>query len=174
MTLLISLWALMTKTKLVLRKYKCQQNEEIYGSICDEMKEDFWKRSKKGALTIKSGTGIKRFQEDKSYGEWFCAAKMKINSYSGYKPLNTTRNNKKVSCMLFYHKSNTSLAQNKQTRCLSSTISHSQGNFPVLLIVAKILMHKKKTNSWVHFYYIVYFDKTKHKLKRAIYGSILW
>ena len=34
------------KTKLVLRKFKCQQNGEIYGSICDEMKEDFWRRGK--------------------------------------------------------------------------------------------------------------------------------
>ena len=31
------------------------------------------------------------------------AAKMKINSYSGFNPLNTTtRNNKKASCMIFF------------------------------------------------------------------------
>lgn len=166
-----SMGAFVTKWK------RTSGREENFYFTIDQMRSKFKKcvsECKKGALTIKSGTGIKRFQEDKSYGEWFCAAKMKINSYSGYKPLNTTRNNNKVSCMLFYHKSNTSLPQNKQTRCLSSTTSHSQGNFPFLLFVAKILMHKKKRNSWVHFYYIVYFDKTKHKLKRAIYGSILW
>ena len=166
-----SMGAFVTKWK------RTSGREENFYFTIDQMRSKFKKcvsECKKGALTIKSGTGIKRFQEDKSYGEGFCAAKMKINSYSGYKPLNTTRNNNKVSCMLFYHKSNTSLPQNKQTRSLSSTISHSQGNFPFLLFVAKILMHKKKRNSWVHFYYIVYFDKTKHKLKRAIYGSILW
>ena len=165
-----SMGAFVTKWK------RTSGREENFYFTIDQIRSKFKKcvsECKKAALTIKSGTGIKRFQEDKSYGEWFCAAKMKINSYSGYKPLNTTRNNNKVSCILFYHKSNTSLPQNKQTRCLSSTISHSQGNFPFLLIVAKILMHKKKRNSWVHFYYIVYFDKTKKKLKRAIYGSIL-
>lgn len=71
------------------------REENFYFTI-DQMRSKFKKcvsECKKGALTIKSGTGIKRFQEDKSYGEGFCAAKMKINSYSGYKPLNTTRNN---------------------------------------------------------------------------------
>ena len=80
------------KTKLIFRNIKCQQNGEIYGRIRDEMKkrtaareENFYftidqlrskfkkcvSECKKAALTIKSGTGIKRFQEDKSYGEWF-------------------------------------------------------------------------------------------------------
>lgn len=97
-----SMGAFVTKWK------RTSGREENFYFTIDQMRSKFKKcvsECKKGALTIKSGTGIKRFQEDKSYGEWFCAAKMKINSYSGYKPLNTTRNNNKVSCMLFYHKS---------------------------------------------------------------------
>ena len=97
-----SMGAFVTKWK------RTSGREENFYFTIDQMRSKFKKcvsECKKGALTIKSGTGIKWFQEDKSYGEWFCAAKMKINSYSGYKPLNTTRNNNKVSCMLFYHKS---------------------------------------------------------------------
>ena len=82
-----SMGAFVTKWK------RTSGREENFYFIIDQMRSKFKKcvsECKKGALTIKSGTGIKRFQEDKSYGEWFCAAKMKINSYSGYKPLNTT------------------------------------------------------------------------------------
>ena len=71
---------------------KCQQNAEIYGKIRDELKKRCTSRGenlcftvdqlrsklkkcvsecKRAALTIKTGTGIKRFQEDKSYGSWF-------------------------------------------------------------------------------------------------------
>ena len=79
------------KTKLLFGNIKCQQNGEIYGTIRKEMKkrtaareEHFYfttnqlrskfksvSECKKAALTIKSGTGIKTFQEEKSYGEWF-------------------------------------------------------------------------------------------------------
>ena len=71
---------------------KCQQNAEVYGKIREELKERCATRGenfcftvdqlrskfkkcvsecKRAALTIKTGTGIKRFQEDKSYGAWF-------------------------------------------------------------------------------------------------------
>ena len=153
-----SMGAFVTKWK------RTSGREENFYFTIDQMRSKFKKcvsECKKGALTIKSGTGIKRFQEDKSYAEWFCAAKMKINSYSGYKPLNTTRNNKKVSCMLFYHKSNTSLPQNKQTRCLSSTISHSQGNFPFLLFVAKIFYSCTKRKGTVEFTFTTLSTLTK-------------
>ena len=71
---------------------KCQQNADIYGKIREELKKRCTSRGenlcftvdqlrsnfkkcvyecKRAALTIKTGTGIKRFQEDKSYGSWF-------------------------------------------------------------------------------------------------------
>jgi len=71
---------------------KCQQNAEIYDKIREELKERCATRGenfcftvdqlrskfkkcvsecKRAALTMKTGTGIKRFQEDKSYGAWF-------------------------------------------------------------------------------------------------------
>ena len=71
---------------------KCQQNGEIYGRISKELKQRCASRDesfcftidqlrskfkkcisdcKRAALTIKTGTGIKRFQEQKRYGAWF-------------------------------------------------------------------------------------------------------
>ena len=94
-----SMGAIVTKWK------RTAGREENFYFTIDQMRSKFKKcvsECKQAALTIKSGTGIKRFQEDKSYGDWFFAAKMKINSYSGYMPLNTTRNNNKVSCMFFF------------------------------------------------------------------------
>jgi len=34
------------KTKLILRNFTCLHNGEIYGRICDKMKEACWKRGK--------------------------------------------------------------------------------------------------------------------------------
>ena len=80
------------KKKLIFQNVKCQQNAEIYGKIREELKRRCISRGgnfsftveqlrskfkkcvsecKRAALTIKTGTGIKRFQEDKSYGTWF-------------------------------------------------------------------------------------------------------
>ena len=80
------------KKKLIFQNVKCQQNAEIYGKIREELKKRCTSRGenlsftvdqlrskfkkcvsecKRAALTIKTGTGIKRFQEDKSYGSWF-------------------------------------------------------------------------------------------------------
>lgn len=80
------------KKKLIFQNVKCQQNAEIYGKIREELKKRCSSRGenlsftvdqlrskfkkcvsecKRAALTIKTGTGIKRFQEDKSYGSWF-------------------------------------------------------------------------------------------------------
>ena len=80
------------KQKLVFRKTKNQQN----GMICEKRLKELKGRAaerdeviiftvaqmrtkfkkgvsdcKKAALTIKTGTGIKRFQEQKGFGEWF-------------------------------------------------------------------------------------------------------
>ena len=80
------------KTKLIFRNTKFQQNGEIYGKIREELKQRCAARGesfcftveqlrskfkkcvsecKRAALTIKTGTGIKRFQEDKNLGAWF-------------------------------------------------------------------------------------------------------
>lgn len=80
------------KTKLIFRNTKFQQNGEIYGKIREELKQRCVARDesfcftveqlrskfkkcvsecKRAALTIKTGTGIKRFQEDKNFGAWF-------------------------------------------------------------------------------------------------------
>lgn len=77
------------KTKLIFRNLKFQQNGEIYGRIREELQQRCAAREqsmpfsidqlrskfkkcvsecKRAALTIKTGTGIKRFQEDKGYG----------------------------------------------------------------------------------------------------------
>lgn len=81
-----------TRKKLVFQNVKCQQNAEMYGKIREELKKRCTLREKnfsftveqlrskfkkcvseckRAALTIKTGTGIIRFQEDKSYGTWF-------------------------------------------------------------------------------------------------------
>ncbi|PFX18960.1 hypothetical protein AWC38_SpisGene16641 [Stylophora pistillata] len=80
------------KKKLIFQNVKCQQNAEIYGKIREELKKRCSSRGenlsftvdqlrsklkkcvsecKRAALTIKTGTDIKRFQEDKSYGSCF-------------------------------------------------------------------------------------------------------
>ena len=80
------------KEKLIFRNTKNQQNGIIYEKIqkelkehCEEREEEFsftigqlrskFKKCvaecKKAALTIKTATGIKRFQDDKGYGAWF-------------------------------------------------------------------------------------------------------
>ena len=80
------------KEKLIFRNTKNQQNGMIYQKILKELKGRAAERDeaiiftvaqmrtkfkkcvsdcKKAALTIKTGTGIKRFQEQKGFGEWF-------------------------------------------------------------------------------------------------------
>ena len=78
--------------KLIFVNTKNKKNAEIYGRILVELRVRASERGealsftavqmrtkfkklisecKKAALTIKSATGIKRFQEDKGYGSWF-------------------------------------------------------------------------------------------------------
>lgn len=78
--------------KLIFRNTKFQRNGEFYGKIkreleercavrnervsftVDQLRSKFKKlvgECKKVALTIKTGTGIKRFMDDKGYGTWF-------------------------------------------------------------------------------------------------------
>lgn len=80
------------KRKLIFTNVKNQKNGAIYSKVLEEMKRRASKREesvpytvhqlrtkfkklvgecKKAALTIKSATGIKRFQENKGYGDWF-------------------------------------------------------------------------------------------------------
>lgn len=80
------------KKKLIFMNTKTQQNGETYKKILEELKERGAARGeaipftvaqlrskfkkcigecKRCALTIKTATGIKRFQEDKGYGSWF-------------------------------------------------------------------------------------------------------
>ena len=53
------------KRKLIFTNTKNQRNGEIYGQIQLEIQE------KAAAMTIKTGTGIKRFQDSQGYGKWF-------------------------------------------------------------------------------------------------------
>ena len=80
------------KTKLIFQKTKNQQNGKLYENILKELKRRGSERGeqitfsvsqlrttfrkcvqecKKAALTIKTATGIKRFQDSKNYGMWF-------------------------------------------------------------------------------------------------------
>ena len=80
------------KTKLIFQNTKNQQNGKLYESILKELKRRGLERGeqitfspsqlrtkfkkcvqecKKAALTIKTATGIKRFQDSKNYGLWF-------------------------------------------------------------------------------------------------------
>ena len=80
------------KRKLIFTNTKCQRNGEIYEEILTELKERASARGKElkfsvkqlrtkfkkcvsdckqAALTIKTATGIKRFQEDRGLGNWF-------------------------------------------------------------------------------------------------------
>ena len=80
------------KEKLIFRNTKNMQNRVVYEKVLKELKERCSKRGdefdfsvaqlrtkfkkcvadcKKAALTIKTATGIKRFQEEKGYGSWF-------------------------------------------------------------------------------------------------------
>ena len=80
------------KTKLVFTNNKNQRNGEIYERIKKELKERAAERNsqfvlsiiqmrtkfkkcvsdcKNAAMTIKTATGIKRFQENQGYGKWF-------------------------------------------------------------------------------------------------------
>ena len=79
------------KKKLIFTNTKNQRNGELYGEILKEVKarasargEDFHFSApkqvkkcvclcKKAALTEKTVTGIKRFQEDQGFGKWFTA-----------------------------------------------------------------------------------------------------
>ena len=82
------------KKKLIFTNTKNQRNGELYGEILKEVKarasargEDFhfsvnqlrceFKKCvclcKKAALTQKTATGIKRFQEEQGFGKWFTA-----------------------------------------------------------------------------------------------------
>ena len=80
------------KKKLIFMNTKTQRNGEIYENILKELNKRCAKRDEKvpftvqqlrskfkkcvgtckqAALTIKSASGIKRFQEDKGFGQWF-------------------------------------------------------------------------------------------------------
>ena len=80
------------KKKLIFTNTKNQKNSVIYERVLDELKIRANERDekvlfsvvqlhnkfkkligecKKAALTIKSASGIKRFQDKKSYGKWF-------------------------------------------------------------------------------------------------------
>ena len=80
------------KKKLIFTNTKNQKNGAIYGNVLEELKTRASARNetvpftavqlrnkfkkavaecKKTALTIKSATGIKRFQDEKNYGPWF-------------------------------------------------------------------------------------------------------
>ena len=80
------------KEKLIFTNTKNQKNSVTYGRVLDQLKiranardeevsfsvvqlrNKFKKlvgECKKAALTIKSASGIKRFQDEKSYGKWF-------------------------------------------------------------------------------------------------------
>ena len=80
------------KEKLIFRNTKNMQNGVVYEKVLNELKERCSERGdefdfsvaqlrtkfkkcvadcKKAALTIKTATGIKRFQEEKGYGSWF-------------------------------------------------------------------------------------------------------
>ena len=80
------------KRKLIFINIKNERNGNIYANILKEMQRRAAKRDepvpftvnqlrtkfkklicecKKAALTIKSASGIKRFQDDKEYGDWF-------------------------------------------------------------------------------------------------------
>ena len=55
-------------------KKRCTSRGENLSFTVDQLRSKFKKcvsECKRAALTIKTGTGIKRFQEDKSYGSWF-------------------------------------------------------------------------------------------------------
>ena len=83
---------IIVKTKLIFQNTKNQQNGKLYESILKELKKRALERGeqitfspsqlrtkfkkcvpecKKAALTIKTATGIKRFQNSKNYGLWF-------------------------------------------------------------------------------------------------------
>ena len=80
------------KRKLIFTNTKCQRNGEIYAEILTELKRRASARGKElkftvsqlrtkfkkcvsdckqAALTIRTATGIKRFQEDRGLGNWF-------------------------------------------------------------------------------------------------------
>lgn len=80
------------KRKLIFTNTKCQRNGEIYEKILTELKKRASARGKEfkfsvkqlrtkfkkcvsdckqAALTIRTATGIKRFQEDRGLGNWF-------------------------------------------------------------------------------------------------------
>ena len=80
------------KKKLIFMNTKTQRIGKIYDNILKELKKRCAKRSqsvpftvqqlrskfkkcvgicKQAAMTIKSASGIKRFQEDKGFGQWF-------------------------------------------------------------------------------------------------------
>ena len=80
------------RKRLIFHNTKNQKNSELYSRILKELKERAAKRDeeisftpvqlrnkfkklvsecKKSALTIKSASGIKRFQDQKGYGTWF-------------------------------------------------------------------------------------------------------
>lgn len=82
------------KTKLIFTNTKNQRNGPIYAKIMDELKERASARGdkftmtinqmrtkfkkcvsqcKQAALTQKTATGIKRYQEDRGFGKWFNA-----------------------------------------------------------------------------------------------------
>lgn len=80
------------KTKLIFTNVKTQKNGQIYAAILDQLKvrckarneniqftvpqlrskfKKLISKCKRVALTIKTASGIKRFQEERGYGAWF-------------------------------------------------------------------------------------------------------
>jgi uncharacterized protein (DUF885 family) len=95
------------KKKLVFTNTKNQKNGEIYEKILSVLKERATKRGevinftvaqlrnkfkkcvsecKQAALTIKTATGIKRFQEERGFGNWFNALFALVKSRDSCKP----------------------------------------------------------------------------------------
>ena len=93
--------------KLVFSNTKNQKNGEIYEKILIELKERTAKRGeviqftvsqlrtkfkkcvskcKQAALTMKTATGIKRFQEERGFGKWFDALFALVKSRDSCKP----------------------------------------------------------------------------------------
>ena len=95
------------KRKLIFSSTKNQRNGEIYGQILLEIQERAAKRNlkfmfsisqmrtkfkkcmsecKNAAMTIKTGTGIKRFQDSQGYGKWFLTLFAEVKTRESCQP----------------------------------------------------------------------------------------
>ena len=95
------------KKNLIFTNTKNQKNGQIYANIAKELQERAAARGqsflfvakqlhtkfknlisicKNAALTVKTGTGIKRFQDDKGYGNWFKALFPVVRTRDSCKP----------------------------------------------------------------------------------------